>query len=490
MSASLPLCKGPEGRPAHKIVILHAKPTSSLRAHCGVTTVYLESSARHATAGWLACATVHEAHLLCRPLGRFAANDGAVRHAGRRKTLVIQSFPVGRSMARCATNMYTSVTWHLHDVASRRRCIPAHCLLGRLLNNALELLLSSLDRLLRLAFNEQEDLALARRRLLAGRHVHALGDECAPGQLCDVVDRLTVHHLPARVLWEIVHLQLRLKVHRRAVCRGCGSGRARSSASHIYRHLLCRRDRCVDGYATRNAQRGMNAKRGGRDGNAGNGCKALQHRVCRRHCRSGRARHRASHAPSQARCDRLRRKDVRVLLRVESRRRGACGRGCCSGRCRCARWACCWRSCGRRTRHAHCSHGVCADCCASNSRTSAGSCGCRCWYSPGAAHRLRCARAIDATDTVIAVTALGTAAAIVDLQAHLLGLGFARLLVLLLLRPVKLVSGAAKASAVALCKALLALLVERVSHRLQVLWDRLATLLHRLDEIRRVLLLL
>mmetsp|Transcript_3838 Transcript_3838/g.9606 ORF Transcript_3838/g.9606 Transcript_3838/m.9606 type:complete len:205 (+) Transcript_3838:273-887(+) len=113
--------------------------------------------------------------------------------------------------------MRSSLTWLamqaiLDNGVLARPCrrIPPHHLLCGLLQDTLELLLGAPHTVLIGPLDEQVDLALPFRRLLAWRHVHALGDERAPGGLSDEVEGVAVCDLPPSVLRELIDLKLRL----------------------------------------------------------------------------------------------------------------------------------------------------------------------------------------------------------------------------------------------------------------------------------------
>mmetsp|Transcript_23567 Transcript_23567/g.58424 ORF Transcript_23567/g.58424 Transcript_23567/m.58424 type:complete len:331 (+) Transcript_23567:320-1312(+) len=86
-------------------------------------------------------------------------------------------------------------------------------LLGNnLLDDGLDFVLCLLDAALRRALYEQEQPPLPRWHALARSVVLPLGGDGGAGELGDLIQRVFVCHFPARVLREVVHLQLRLEV--------------------------------------------------------------------------------------------------------------------------------------------------------------------------------------------------------------------------------------------------------------------------------------
>eukprot|EP00967_Tisochrysis_lutea_P137493 scaffold246801_cov27-Tisochrysis_lutea.AAC.1 len=74
--------------------------------------------------------------------------------------------------------------------------------------DALELLACRFQALGRLGLDPKIKLALAGRRVAAGRIVGALGDDCRLGPLLDGEDRVTMCHFPPRSLRVVVDLEL------------------------------------------------------------------------------------------------------------------------------------------------------------------------------------------------------------------------------------------------------------------------------------------
>mmetsp|Transcript_27566 Transcript_27566/g.64335 ORF Transcript_27566/g.64335 Transcript_27566/m.64335 type:complete len:390 (+) Transcript_27566:771-1940(+) len=103
---------------------------------------------------------------------------------------------------------------HILCVAVGRYVVGRGCERG-LLEDAAELLLGGVDARLVLALDEEVQLALAWRRVAAGRVVSPLGDDRTLGPLLDCVDRVAVRHLVARVLRVIVDVELGLEAHGR-----------------------------------------------------------------------------------------------------------------------------------------------------------------------------------------------------------------------------------------------------------------------------------
>mmetsp|Transcript_11757 Transcript_11757/g.29758 ORF Transcript_11757/g.29758 Transcript_11757/m.29758 type:complete len:389 (+) Transcript_11757:227-1393(+) len=345
----------------------------------------------------------------------------------------------------------------LHDVVATGAGgrVPPHHLLGRLLQDALDLLLGALDAQLGGPLDEQEQLALPRRRRHSGAEILPARGDGGARDLRDLQQRVLVCHLPARVLREVVDLQLRLVVLAaaaagvavlRAQLRGKG-GRARRLrglrrlrghphlVGNLRRHSLRRRhERVVRRGARpwlRNRQRLLLARAGreldpaGLAGGVGLRRDLRRHLLCRQHVCADAARLcravRGDDGPGRGRPHRL------PWLRLPWLRRR------------------------------------------------------RLWLGPRA--RDADLRAVIVfLLAVIPVIVVGIRVVLVVLRAERLAL----LVALRLLRRVKLEAAAAVAAAVRLGQARLALLGERVAHGLQVTGDGLLALPERFDDIRRV----